>query len=252
MAAAVDLSGREFGMYTVLRRAGSRKGKPYWVCQCLCGAEREVRGSALTGGYARSCGCYVKVVQAARLRKHGKYGSPEYKAWCAMKARCESPRTNGYHNYGGRGITVCERWRDSFAAFLKDMGPKPTPFHTVERINVDGNYDPENCRWADAHEQRTNTRQAIWIVYRGRRVNLHQLCHDRGLRYGTVHARLSRGWAAERAIDTPIASPRGTCPVHGVIVVGPAGHGGDTLRCRCGAVESVCPAGTLTRITEGS
>ena len=165
MGNLVDLTGRRFGKLTAIFRSGtSRAGKVTWLCQCACGVEKIVISGNLVNGFSKSCGC--NQIRLARLRgreriKHGHARdgklTQEYNSWMAMHKRCRQPTTRDFEHYGGRGITVCERWKE-FANFLKDMGPKPTPSHSIDRINVNGNYELANCRWATTKEQAGNKR----------------------------------------------------------------------------------------------
>jgi hypothetical protein len=158
--------GQRFGHWTVLsfgemRRVGKwQKRKAMWLCRCDCEAktERLVGTGSLNDGSSQSCGC----AQRESATKHGESGpgkrTPEYKAWGSMIARCYNPNCTGYESYGGRGITVCDRWRHSYSNFLADMGRKPNPTHSLDRIDNDGNYEPSNCRWATNQEQIDNRR----------------------------------------------------------------------------------------------
>jgi hypothetical protein len=164
MSAAIDLSGQRFGQLVAIRRVGTNKNnQAIWLCYCDCGFSTETLCAQLRSGMTRSCGC---LHEEQRLRfptqvyKHGEgYDSPEYRCWHLMLLRCRNPKAPNYSYYGGRGITVCERWLD-YPAFLADMGRKPTPSHSIERVDNQGNYEPSNCVWATKSQQSRNRRRA--------------------------------------------------------------------------------------------
>lgn len=171
---ATDITGQHFGRYKVIARAGSNKRKKaIWLCRCDCGNERIVLGLSLRVGQTKSCGCQKSELVSARSTlcwvKHGhcKRGnrSSEFNAWGGMQERCYNPNCLTWKHYGGRGITVCDRWhRDNpkgFINFLSDMGRKPATELSIDRINNDGNYEPTNCRWATRKQQRANQRKAL-------------------------------------------------------------------------------------------
>jgi hypothetical protein len=130
-----------------------------WLCRCDCGNKTVVERQKLLKGHTGSCGCLSRELTSKRARKHGKWETSEWSTWSAMKKRCNAPTAINYHLYGGRGITVCQEWMNSFEAFFAHVGQKPSPSHSIDRIDNNGDYEPGNVRWATPKEQRANSRQ---------------------------------------------------------------------------------------------
>lgn len=207
-----DLNTMRFGRLTVVRYAGVTKKKTYWVCACDCGKEKTIESYKLTIGETRSCGCLRTETTVKRSTKHGnapKTGpSGEYICWLSMKTRCEKEDSDKYHCYGGRGVRVCERWSNSFEAFLADMGPRPSLDYSLDRYpNNDGNYEPGNCRWATRFEQARNKRNTVNLTLEGQAMCLADWAKRIGIRRGTLRARINRGWTHEKALTTPVGVP---------------------------------------------
>ena len=197
----IDITGQTFGKLTVLGYAGrGLRRSSLWNVRCDCGTEKATTSLNLRHGKSRSCGgCNFK----HGATRHGLV-TREYRIWHSMKFRCFSPNATHYHSYGGRGITVCQRWVDNFQNFLDDMGMPPTPKHSIDRIDNDGHYEPQNCRWATALEQGQNTRTNRHVTINGETMILADAIRRfmAGKR-GTVQSRISRGWSVERALFTP-------------------------------------------------
>lgn len=186
---AIDLIGRVFGRLTVIERAENRGKEPCWVVVCNCGSTRSVLGSSLRSGQTRSCGCLAREVTASRSKTHGMAKSPEWKIWASIKFRCSNPSFTGWRDYGGRGISVCERWRTSFEAFMLDMGPRPSPNHQIDRIDNDGDYSPHNCRWSTRDQNMRNRR----VTTRVDGMTLMEISKATGINYNTLKTRHRRG-----------------------------------------------------------
>jgi len=200
-----DITGKRFGRLVAVRCVGrTRNSSPLWELRCDCGKTVVRQGSAVRAGTIRSCGCLMREVAAASQRTHGQSRTREYWCWRAMIARCYNPKDAGYENYGGRGITICDRWRASVLNFIEDMGRVPSPDHSIDRINVDGNYEPGNCRWAVTAVQVSNKRCNHRLTYNGVTRTLAEWSRATGFAHLTILARLRRGWSVERALTAPL------------------------------------------------
>lgn len=209
MKAMADLTGMKFGRWTVLKFAEARctpcgKRRLMWECQCECGTVRLVEGSRLTGGYSKSCGCLIGDYNKENKTKHGKRNTKLYKTWISMKDRCSNPNTEAFKDYGKRGIKVCDEWASDFGKFY-DWSIKNGYKNglTIDRINVNGNYEPSNCRWSTMKEQNNNRRSNHYITYKGKTQTISQWETELGFKKDILSSRLSLGWSVEKAIETP-------------------------------------------------
>lgn len=175
-------------------------------CQCECGNHLTVTLCNLRTGNTSSCGCLRRDtcrIQGKLAATHNMSHTPAYRSWHSMQQRCTDPRKHNYHRYGGRGISVCQRWMDSFEAFLEDMGEKPAGL-TIERIDNDKGYSKSNCRWATAKEQARNRQNSVFVTYQGETLCLGEWAERTGIALSTLHKRFRLGWSAERAFTTPV------------------------------------------------
>ncbi len=201
-----DLVGYRFGRLVVVA-LGPRAAHPCgqtprtWQCKCDCGSVLNVRVGQLRSGHTGSCGCQRRETVGALRRSHGASATPEFRAWARMIDRCENPVGPNAPLYHARGITVCERWRHDFAAFLADMGPRPSSRHSIDRINSDGNYEPSNCRWALPVVQANNTSRNVKLTHGGETMSAGQWADRLGLKRSTVYARVARGWSVDRVLS---------------------------------------------------
>lgn len=202
----IDLTGEHFGKWVVLGRNETRHpGKPYWFCQCDCGEVRSVRGSSLRCGDSTSCG----KGSCSPLTTHGLSGRgptkrhAAYNSWIDMRKRCYNSGNKRYARYGGRGITVCDSWKDSFSNFWDDMGSSWFEGATIDRIDFDGNYEPRNCRWVTASEQARNRSNNTLIDTKWGRVTLAEASEKSGVRYGLIQSRVYRGESGDALFRPP-------------------------------------------------
>lgn len=199
-----DLTGRTYGRLVILGDSGERKhSKRLWTCKCTCGTIRLVPTQALKSGNTTSCGCY----RIERITKHGMSYSRVYRIWDGMLQRCTNSNHTEYANYGGRGISVCDSWKD-FMVFLADMGESPEGL-SLDRIDVNGNYEPSNCKWSTSVEQANNKRTNKILEYNGEKLTLSQWAKKLSINYSTLSNRISTGWTIEKALTTKVRISRG-------------------------------------------
>lgn len=206
----VDLTGQTFGRLTVLHRVeNDKRDKTRWMCRCECGTEIVRTARLMRKGESLSCGCLQRETNVSAPTRHGaaKVGriTREYIVWQNMLARCENKGATAFESYGGRGITVCERWHD-FAMFSADMGLKPSPSHSLDRIDNSGNYEPSNCRWATSHEQARNKRNNKFVTHDGETLTLAEWAERLGTNGTTIGLRLRRGWSDARTVTELVRS----------------------------------------------
>jgi hypothetical protein len=210
---AKDFTPETFGRLTTkgpkfrLPIGNKSESKSYQVCECTCGTVKVVGSGCLKSGNTQSCGCFDRQRTSERSTKHRLSRIPEYGVWSAMKDRCGNIECKDYQYYGGRGIRVCVRWleRDTgFMNFYSDMGPRPSDKHSIDRINNDGNYCPENCRWVTRSVQNRNQRSNLRITYNGKTQGVTEWADDLGLKRNTIVSRLKAGWTVEKTLTTKV------------------------------------------------
>lgn len=213
------LCGRRFGRLVVTDLAARRQHGAqlywYWECSCDCGAAVEIQHNSLMSGKTQSCGCLARQVVSFRNTKHGKSGTLEYDVWYGIVARCTRPTHFAFKDYGGRGIILCEGW-GTFTAFSTDIGERPTPDHTIDRIDNDGGYWcghceqciangwPMNWRWATRKEQSLNRRNTRYVEADGERLRLDQWAERLNTTVAQINTRLKRGWPEDKAVTIPV------------------------------------------------
>lgn len=206
MGVAKPMEGQVFGAITVFKRTGTSKhGAAVWACQCKCGTLMEVEGAYLRSG-KRSCGCVKNYIHSKVT--HGKSHTSEWNIWSCMIKRCTNPKVGNFHRYGGRGIKVCDAWQKDFLKFLYHIGPRPSPLHTVDRINNDGNYEPGNVRWATMKEQSENKSVTRMYEHQGVKAPLAYWAEKSGMSITALFYRIKSGWSAEEIFTVPLGKRR--------------------------------------------
>lgn len=212
----IDLTGQKFGRLTVLKRMDSnQRGYCRWLCKCICGKEKIICSNDLKSGNTKSCGC---LFLEGNRTQHGHLKndivSKTYNSWLSMIQRCTNPNKKAYKYYGGRGIKVCKRWKNSFENFLEDMGEPPTQEHSIDRIDNNKGYNKSNCRWATKKQQMRNTRRNHFETHDGKTLCLSEWAEELNINYSTLSSRIFiLGWPIEKALTTPVKSHMGMSPL---------------------------------------
>lgn len=200
-----DITGKKFGKLTAIKRVGkSKRGRYLWLCKCECGGEKVVEHSDLVTGNTKTCGCVITNTS------HGMSRSKLYKKWTDIKMRCYNPQNRNFKNYGERGIKMCEKWKNDFSSFAiwamqngyDDSAPRGK--YTIDRIDVNGDYTPENCRLVNIQTQERNKRNTFYAEYHGFQIPIAELCAELNIPSQTVYNRIVRGWTFEMAVTTHI------------------------------------------------
>lgn len=207
MSSFIDLSGKTFGNLTVIGRSSNDGRRVMWNCKCSCGEMRTVRAYSLTSGHTVSCGCIGSSRLTEHRLKHGQHKSRAHGIWGGMKGRCLNPKHPSFNEYGGRGITICERWLE-FENFFADMGHPPRNT-SIDRIDNNKGYEPGNCRWATPSEQLNNRRNNVNITFQGKTQTLTEWAEELRINVDTLYARIVRyKWSIEDALTRVVAPHR--------------------------------------------
>ena len=200
----IDLTNQKFNRLTVLERDKSKRNRTMWKCRCDCGNIVYVASYPLKSGGTKSCGCFKSECLGNTMRKHNLNNTRIYHIWKGIRKRCNNPHDSNFKIYGGRGIKVCDEWNDFMSFYNWSMQNGYKDNLTIDRINVNGNYEPSNCRWVDIKTQLNNTRTNHFITFEGKTLTLTQWANLYNLRQETLRYRLKIGWSIEKALTTPV------------------------------------------------
>ncbi len=213
MPTPLDLTGKRFGRLTVVERSSEKRKRrgTFWVCKCDCGNVVVVPRCHLIDGHTKSCGCYHKDrlhEPRPSVSKHYLSKSRIYRIWSGMMDRTTNPNSRSYKNYMGRGIDICDEWKEfnNFKDWAFSHGYDDTL--TIDRIDVNGNYEPSNCRWVDNRTQSRNKRGTLYVTRKGETKPLIDWCEIEGINYNRVHQRITAGWTPEKALSTKVRNRR--------------------------------------------
>lgn len=202
MGKFIDLTGQKFNRLTVIKRLGSQCKSYQWLCLCDCGKYTKVLTHALKNGSTKSCGCLKREKTIERNLKHNLSNTRLHKIWLGIKKRCTNKNCNAYKKYGGRGITICDNWKNDFMAFYNwSISNGYNEYLSIDRIDVNGNYEPSNCRWATIEQQANNKRTNRNITYNGTTKTLSEWAKMYNINYKLLHSRLKKGWSIKNALE---------------------------------------------------
>lgn len=203
MSKLIDLTGQKFGRLTVIERAENSQKHTAWLCECDCGQKRVVQSDHLKSGHTKSCGCYK--ADNLNWKTHEKSNTRLYEIMHTAKSRCYREKDKDFKLYGGRGITVCDEWLNDFQAFYDwAMQNGYADNLTLDRIDNDKGYSPDNCRWVNIKTQQNNRRNNHYITYNGKTQTLQQWANELNLNRETILSRLNRGWSVKKALTEPL------------------------------------------------
>lgn len=203
----LNITGKRFGKLVAIKTIGKNKNGGYlWQCKCDCGNEITASVGNLNNGHTKSCGCLRADRCKMNFTKHGLESTRLYDIWRDMRLRCYDKRNISYNRYGGRGITICDEWKNDVKSFYDwAMANGYKDSLTIDRIDNDGNYCPENCRWVTVKEQASNRRSNILVTHNGKTQTMKEWAHEVGIHYKAVWARMQKlGWSSERALTHPV------------------------------------------------
>lgn len=206
MKLAKDITGEVFYRLTVIRENGRKntgRKEILWECKCCCGNIINTTKQNLSSGCTKSCGCYALDVRKNMHKTHGMSGSHLYNIWAGIKQRCLDENNNAYENYGGRGIKICEDWKNSFTSFYNDMNKGYKKGLEIDRIDNNGNYELSNCRWSNSKEQANNRRSNIILEFNGVKRNITQWSEITKISSKIIFQRINRGWSIEKSLTSP-------------------------------------------------
>lgn len=204
MSRLKDLTGMRFNRLIVLKRDETKKNRVYWICKCDCGSIKSIMSKHLISGKVKSCGClHIESIKKSN-KKHGMCKTRIYRIWTNIKYGCYNPNFNGYKYYGGRGIEMCSEWKHDFNAFYRwSIRHGYTNTLSIDRINVNGDYNPSNCRWVTVKEQQNNKRNNHTLTYNNKTHTLSEWAEITGLTPNCIFHRVERGWTPEQILTTP-------------------------------------------------